>query len=283
MEDTTHPGRAGILAIGWLGALTVLLWSLGCGGRARLEPFPWERFETEVLSELRIRSALLDSLRAQVTLQVQEHGEANEARAVLYFQKPDRLRLDVLDPMGAPVVVIRASQGQLSYLDIRAGKGFLGPLVDRVLQEEFRVSVRITDVQRALLANPFLEGGLDDATVRRENRAVRVVRPTEEGGREEVQVGWQQGEPIVDFWVLRDAQERIVQRVRFWNYRDLGGILFPLDVEIERPAEGVRLRLHAIDPEVNLPLSEATFAHRFPPTAVVRRLSASEETVQGQD
>ncbi len=230
-------------------------------------------FQTEVLADLTVRSRLTETIRTQMTIKVTSHGDASEARTILWFTRPDSFRLDVLDPLSTPMVVIRASDDEISLVHLRESDGFRGPLTDDVLHREFGTDIRISDVKSAIYANPFEDGLGDGVEVDAQGDDVVVRRVSQRVGHvEEIRIALVGAEPVVEEWWVRTTDGGTVQYVRFWNYERVGGILRPLDVVIERPGDDTRLHFRAVGPEVNLGLSDGAFQHTFPPGADIRQV-----------
>lgn len=251
----------------------LLILGVGCAERAPLVPMQLDDFVSQVLPELNVRSRLTETIRTLMTIQVTADGETSEARTILWFKRPDAFRLDVLDPLNAPMVVVRASGNVISLVHLREGHGFRGPLTDDLLRREFGMDIRISDVRSAIYADPFQDGLGDDVQVATQGDHVIVRRLSRRVGHvEEIHISHVGTEPVVDEWWVRTPEGDEVQHVRFWNYQAVGGILRPLDALIERPKDDARLRFHAVDPEINLDLSDASFRHTFPPGADIRQV-----------
>jgi len=260
-----------VLIAGMCALSTIVLG--GCSRSAPLVPMSLDEFETEILAELELRSHLIETLMTQMTIQVDSHGERSEVRAILRFKRPDAFRLDVLDPLGAPMVIIRASQDTFSMVHLREAHGMRGPLSDDLLRRQFGMDIRMSDVKSAIYADPFADGIGDGIEVGRQANRVVVTRPSERVGLvEELHIQRVKGEPVVAEWWVRDKKGRVIQHMRFWNYTDIGGILQPLDAEIERPGDDTRLRFRAVQPELNREIQDASFQHTFPPGAEVEQI-----------
>ena len=251
--------------------LIVLL--IGCHHAAPLVPMDLSDFEAGVLAELEVRSQLLETILTQMTIQVESDGETSEMRAILRFKRPDSFRLDVLDPLNAPMVLIRARDDVFSMVYLRESEGILGPLTDGLLRQQFGMDVRISDVISAIYANPFADGlGADVSAARRGDRIVIKRASQRLGDVEEIHVGTVDGEPVVLGWWVREKGAAVVQHVRFGDYREVGGVLRPLDARIDRPGDRTRLRFRSVKPEVNQDIPDARFDHAFPPSAIVKEV-----------
>jgi outer membrane lipoprotein-sorting protein len=249
---------------------------LGWGGcrRARA-PIPLEPayLEQEVLPELRARTRLTETIWAQMTLEVESGKERSEVRQILRYKRPDKFRLDVLDPMSNPRVVIVADGDLLRMFYVREYEGIEGPVTDETLRRVTRMDIRVSDIQIAVHADPFLDGDAREARLAQDGAGIVVRRPSvRPGHEEEIVVGRWNGQPIVEAWVVRQRGGPVVQEVRFSDYREVDGLLKPMTVVINRAKEGTRLRFHAVQAKVNRDVSDAAFNLQFPPSAKVQRL-----------
>jgi hypothetical protein len=276
-----YHGDTGRAAVGWRGSgprgRTVLLVAAavlcaGCGGRTALAPIDPAEFRDGPLADLQARFALTETIRSQMTITVEEQGASTEARAVLYYRRPDSLRLDVLDPLSAPVVVMRAGGGEFSLVDLRHSEGIRGPLTDAVLRRLYGMDLRVSDVRSAIVANPFAVGDISRLDAGARDGKTVVFRASERiGHREEIVIGVIDGEPVVEDWWVRDQDGDTAQHTSFSAYRDIGGILRPMRATVERPADGVKLSFHAINPQMNLDIADSSFLHLFPHNIDVKR------------
>ena len=239
----------------------------GCGGGAAFAPMEREPFQ-EALSDLNVRWRLMESMRTQMIVKVNDPSGSQEVRAVLHFKKPDSFRFSALDPAGRFVAVMVASEEQLTEIYIRSNAAVRGPLSDARLKRLFEMDVRVSDIRRAVAANPFVGAPFIDGNLRRTEDEAVLIRPIEStGGEEEVRLKWISGEPVVSEWKQRAADGAETLAIRFWNYRSVGGLLRPMDVSIERQPEQVSMRFRLIDPQVNLELKPSLFRHALPPGA----------------
>ena len=244
----------------------------GCGQPSPLTPIDPDAFRVDTLETLQTRFALTGTIRTQMTIEIEEQGQSSEARAILYYRRPEALRLDILDPLSAPVVVLRASDGDFSLVDIRHREAIRAPLTDALLKRLYGMDLRVSDVRSAIFANPFAVGDNSRMDVGAKDGKIVVTRPSDRiGHAEEIVIAHREGEPGVEGWWVRDREGRTVMHTSFRDYRDVGGILRPMTATVARPRDGVRLSFHATNPELNLDIPDSNFQHMFPPGIEVKR------------
>lgn len=239
----------------------------GCGGGTVFAPMEREAFQ-DALADLDVRWRQMESMRTQMTVKVNDPSGSQEVRGLLHFKTPDSFRFSALSPAGSPVAVMVASERQLTEIYIRSNTAVRGSLSDARLKRLFEMDVRVSDIRRAIAANPFIGAPFTEGNLRRTEDEAVLNRPMEStGGEEEIRLKWINGEPVVTEWKQRAADGGETLAIRFWNYRSVGGLLRPMDVSIERKPEQVRMRFHATDPQVNVELNPSQFQHRLPPGA----------------
>jgi outer membrane lipoprotein-sorting protein len=78
---------------------------------------------------------------------------------------------------------------------------------------------------------------------------------------------------------IYDLQGNVVTDVRYQDYKDFGGTMFPGTIEIERPREDYDIILNIVKLEINKPLTDDQFALEQPPGAEVVRLDQPNSSV----
>ena len=147
----------------------------------------------------------------------------------------DFLHIQALGPLNEPRVIAIAARDHLLLYFANEQEAIFERLEDGVLREVFGMDLRISDVRSAIFANPFLDGRTNELVLASSGAKYVVKRPGVKSGHlEEITVLVRDGEPTVSHWKIRDQDENIIQRVEFSDYRDVGGVLRPHRVEIER-------------------------------------------------
>ena len=207
----------------------------GCGQPSPLTPIDPDAFRVDTLETLQTRFALTGTIRTQMTIEIEEQGQSSEARAILYYRRPEALRLDILDPLSAPVVVLRASDGDFSLVDIRHREAIRAPLTDALLKRLYGMDLRVSDVRSAIFANPFAVGDNSRMDVGAKDGKIVVTRPSDRiGHAEEIVIAHREGEPVVEGWWVRDREGRTVMHARHAaqrrRKRQLLGLVGDIDV-----------------------------------------------------
>jgi outer membrane lipoprotein-sorting protein len=72
--------------------------------------------------------------------------------------------------------------------------------------------------------------------------------------------------------MIYDDRGVLVTDVRYGDYNEYDGVLFPKQIEIERPQEEYDITLNMLKVELNKPLTDEQFELQQPPGAEVVRL-----------
>ena len=261
-------------------ALCLLIALSGCGGTStsfQLSPADAEKLNP-ILAELQLSYDLTSTLRIlQLIVTIEEEGKKEEVRESLWYKKSetdgDLLHIQAMGPLNEPRVVVIAARNQFLLYFVNEEEVILEPLEDQVLQEIFGVDLRVSDVRSAIFANPFLDGRTSELALAHSGAKYVVRRPGSAAGQiEQITIFVRDAEPHVNNWEVRDANDTTIQRAKFSDYREVGGILRPHKIEIERPIEKTRVELKIVKPEINLDINDSKFEfERFLKEGIKRR------------
>ena len=261
-------------------ALYFLVVLNGCGGAAtsfQLSPADAEKLNP-ILEELQLSYDLTSTLRIlQLIVTIEEEGKKEEVRESLWYKKSetdgDLLHIQAMGPLNEPRVVVIAARNQFLLYFVNEEEVIFEPLEDQVLQETFGVDLRVSDVRSAIFANPFLDGRTSELSLAHSGAKYAVRRPGITAGQtEQITIFVRDSEPQISEWEVSDASGTTIQRAKFSDYREAGGILRPHKIEIERPIEKTRVELKIIKPEINLDIHDNKFEfERFLQPGIKRR------------
>jgi hypothetical protein len=200
----------------------------------------------------------------QLIVTIEEEGKKEEVRESLWYKKSetdgDLLHIQAMGPLNEPRVVAIAARNQFLLYLVNEGEVIFEPLEDQVLQEIFGVDLRVSDVRSAIFANPFLDGRTRELSLAHSGAKYVVTRPgTAAGQVEQITIFVRDAEPQVSDWEVRDKRGNIIQQAKFSDYREVGGILRPHKIEIERPIEKTQVVLKIVKPEINIDISDGKF------------------------
>jgi hypothetical protein len=219
-----------------------------------------------------MRYDLVDSMRAWMNVKIESRGRKDEIREILYYQKPDKLRVDAMGPFNEPKVIALAVEKLFQIYFVAENELIKGNLSDDVVKKVFDVDLRVSDVRSAIFANPFLDGNVDGLKMESYGDEYLIHRSSmREGYREEISILAR--DEAVSKWKVLDAGGNVAQEITFSRYQEIGGILRPLKAVISRPADETYLTIESINPEINIELGETTFSFPIPRSAKIYQLT----------
>ena len=225
-----------------------------------------------ILATLQMRYDLVDSMKTWMNVSIESDEQAGELRAILYYQKPDKLRVDAMGALNDPKAIITAVEESFRIYFVPENEVMKGKLSDGVIKEIFDVDLRVSDVRSSIFANPFLDGNISELAVEGYGDEWLIRRPsTLAGHREEISILARN--TAVSKWQVLDGSGKVIQEISFSRYQKVGEILRPLKATIYRPMDNTRISIESVEPEVNMELAEHIFDIPIPESATVIPLS----------
>ena len=238
---------------------------VGCGSTTvQLSPANRNSLNT-ILTSLQSNYNLTSTVRIlQMVVTIEDKDGKEEVRESLWYKRSpkggDLLHIQAMGPLNEPRVIAIAARDHFLLYFTNEQEAIFERLEDGVLREVFGMDLRISDVRSAIFANPFLDGRTTELMLVSSGAKFVVKRPgTKSGYLEEITIMVPDSEPTVSQWKILDQGGNLIQRVKFSDYRDVGGVLRPHNVEIERPTEYTRVVLKIIKPEINVDINDSKF------------------------
>ena len=188
------------------------------------------------------------NLSAFGQLRMSARGDRGRVEQVIVAERPDRLRLESLDPLGQTVALLVSDGRRFGWYDGRRLES--GPVSASLLRDRLGLELAPREAVEAILAAPSAV----DSTVRAAFRS--------------------RGEMVVelDAWRLRlaadgelsgleslDAAGRTRWRAEYSGWSDVPGGRFPHDLSIEIPPARTRVRLALREIRLNAALDPRVF------------------------
>lgn len=247
--------------------LIILIFVQGCG--AKLAKLKGKTVEdgtltaSDVISELKSRYDLTQTLKSWVNVSIKSEGQKYEVRELLYYKRPDKLRVQAMGPLNEARAIVLSSDQKITLFFVQEKEARVGDLSDDTLKQIFDIDVRISDIKSSIFANPFLDGKTEIIRMTRSSDGYLLSRPHPFNNyTEEITVSPNQ--IAVKQWRIVDSEGRVVQRANFSDYRQIGGVIRPLKAVIERFDKPIYLSFEAVEPQINLDLSDALFTMKLP-------------------
>ena len=167
----------GCYLVGWL--LVFVLGGCAVPAKPPVEPLPAVSAQ-ELLHGLELRAGRFEALQGLGRIRVTVAGRTQSARQVLLVTRPDRLRAEVLGPLGQTVLTVAAGEGILTAF-LPGEKRFLtGAATPDNLQRLIRVPLAPAELVRLMLHDvPLADASAARGEVREDR--YRLVLPTAGG------------------------------------------------------------------------------------------------------
>jgi len=227
---------------------------------AEPEVFPDERRPIDdLLRYLAQRGAAFKSLRALAGVRYEGPDGRHSFQEVVLIERPDKLRLETLSPLGA-LLILTAADGELASLAQQAGVFYRGKSSPENLYRYTQIPLGVRELTAVLMGLP--PANVDGGEWKVEGPAVARAR-----------AGWKEAitfdaaRPLPVRWQLFNPEGKIEMSARFSDFADTPAGPFPLKIFLEAPAQKRRLEIVYKEPEVNVELASALFVQQKPENA----------------
>ena len=208
----------------------------------------------QLLSTLSARRQLLRSIRAMARLSYSSPEESRRAKQVILAERPDRLRLEVLSPLGA-VFVLTTSGGRLAAYARNESTVYRGAASPTNLERYTSVDLPVHAAVDLLMGTPPMAAA-GSVVVSRDDGLVKMWQ---EAGPA-VRVTWFTPELDPIRFEQHDDQGQVLLRATFAAYTAVSGVRLPTQIALETPASQRQVTIELLEPEVNPPLPDTLFA-----------------------
>lgn len=218
------------------------------------------------LETLQVRYDLTSSLKTtEMKVTIQEDGrKPEELRNLLWYKKSEDggelLHIQALGGFNETKGVVIANRNDFLLFLHDEQETYFGELSDGVLKKIFGIDLRVSDVLSAIFANPFLDKRTEKLKIKSSRQKFVATRPgVEVGHTETITLLVKDDEPRVSKWHVNDKKGKLQQSVVFSDYREVGGILRPHKVEIERPLEKTKVVVKIGKVQLNVDIADSRF------------------------
>lgn len=227
-----------------------------------------------LLADVAARRRAITSLRGIAHISYESAEEKVGSRHAVVVAPPNRFRLEILSPLGA-LAVVTANERELAVWVRRDHRTYRGPASAASIGAWVGVPLRAADVDAALLGLPPERSATGAASVAFDEQAglVRVHVPIADG-RQDLWYAGDGPHPVASETTLREAKQ--VLRIAFADYRTIGGVALPLDVDMRLEPAGRRVHVRYEPPTVNAAVRDEAFA--FPVQDGVEEMSLDRYT-----
>ena len=216
------------------------------------------------------RDRRLASVQSPAVMEYTAGDQHVKAKEEIVAKRADKLRVEAMSPFG--VALLLAAQGSdLSIFEPGKNRFMRGRADSDTLYKYVRIPMAPTDAVGLLmgLAPPAFELGNSPDSVSKDGAMiVATFGNTASGTR---QLGFSDS----NLAMVREtgADGRVNYEVRYSDYHDIGGVMFPYAVDATFPAAGSHVTFHYLRPIVNGVIPDSTFVLTPAPGATLMNLS----------
>jgi hypothetical protein len=240
----------------WLWASVAFL--LACA--ARVPPPELQADPAELLSRLEAAQEGVRSVRGRARVGISAPGRSGSTDAFLAAERPDRLRIEVLDFFGNVAATLASDGERFSLYDARAGALYRGEPTPENVSRLLPLPLAPGELVAILLGTTPVRPGAATAAERRDGRVLLVVGTGE--ATSELLLG---AELAVEEARLPAAGAGPAYALEFGLFRHRGGRRFPTEIGLEAPSARARVTLGwKEDLEVNPPPEPGLFRLETP-------------------
>jgi Domain of unknown function (DUF4292) len=238
-------------------ALALIVGAIHLGGCATQPAVNAQRQKTVALTlALADRDQRLDSLQTPAVMEYAGPGGHVKAREQIIVRRPASLRVEAMSPLGVALVVA-ADSGQIAIFDPSKNTLMRGPANAATLDRFTRIPMAPQQAVRLLLALSPDSAMLAFApSAVRDEGTMKVLSYARSNG-----VINELGFADRNLVVAREKTPagQVTYEVNYKDYRDIGGIGFPYELEASFPATGTTIKLHYEKPIIDGEIADSLF------------------------
>jgi outer membrane lipoprotein-sorting protein len=207
---------------------------------------------TEALSR---RDQQIESMRTSAVMEYRGGGRDLKAREEIAMRRPASLRVEALAPFGVALVVA-ARDGHLQIFEPSKNTLMNGTATAATLDRFARIPMAPRDAVRLLMgiAPPLSNSSPPVSVTTVDGMLVATYR---EANGNERDLGFEGGELVL----VRErlAGGELNYEVRYHDYHDIGGVMFPYEVEADFPLAKSHVKFNYSRPIINGNLPDSLF------------------------
>ena len=229
----------------------------------------------KLIAALAERDKRLDSMQTPAVMEYTAGDQHVKAKEDIVVKRPGNLRVEAMSPFG--VALLLAAQGsELAIFEPGRNRFMRGNATADTLYRYVRIPMAPADVVGLLmgLAPPeFALNGIADSVSNDGEMTVALYGNAASGTRE---LGFSGGNLAMVRETAANGNGRVTYEVRYSDYHDIGGVMFPYVVDATFPAAGSHVTFRYLRPIVNGNIPDSTFVLTPAPGATLMNLSLDD-------
>lgn len=234
-----------------------------CSSGLRFVPYPpspCQPSAQSLLGTIEENSSRISTLKGRASLKVVSTRENLRARCLVFIQKPDRLRLEVLNPLNMPLFLFLNNGQEWVYYSLPENRYLKGKSEDNTSLLGLKVKDIILCVSGGI---PLPYNGEKGECTSDGDHTLLTLSSDE--GKERIWID--AGESRIVKGEMYDLFGALKLRVSFRQFQQAGDILLPRRIEIYLPENSTWITLTYEEVQVNPELEGDLFDFTPPPSA----------------
>jgi hypothetical protein len=208
------------------------------------------------VKSLAVRGRLLTSLQTPAIMDYSGPSGRLKAREELTVRRPASLRVDALSPLGVALVVA-ADDSQIAVFNPSDNTLIRGPASAATLARFTRIPMAPAQAVQLLLGlAPDNSMILSSPSSSRTEGGTKILSYAGTGAAH-YELGFTNGQLALVRALDGSGRERY--EVRYGDYRDIGGLQFPFELEAHFLAPATTIKFHYLNPLVDRQIADSTF------------------------
>lgn len=270
-QGTSHAALASMLGLAMLGlSACVVTYPTGPEPETPIPGWDAGKYQVQKLTAaLAERDKLLESVQTPAIMEYTAPGQHLKAKENIVARRPNSLRVEAQSPLG--VALLLTAQGhELAIFEPGQNRFTRGAANAETLYKYARIPMAPADAVALLmgLAPRDFIPMIPDSTSNEGEMMVATYILAPSGTR---QLGFANGQLAM----VRetDADGRVSYDVRYTDYHDIGGVMFPYVVDADFPVAQSHVKFRYVRPIVNGDIPSSTFVLTPAPGAALMNLS----------
>jgi hypothetical protein len=200
------------------------------------------------------RDRSLTSLQTPAIMEYSGPSGRIKVRENLTVRRPASLRVDAMSPLGVALIVT-ADDKQIAVFNPSANTLTRGSASAATLARFTRIPMEPAQAVGLLLGLPMDSSVL--AATPSSSRTQDELKILSYAGANNYELGLKNGQ--LALVRERDTTGQLTYEVHYGDYRDIGALSFPFEVEVRFLASATTIKLHYLNPLIDRQIADSTF------------------------
>lgn len=220
-----------------------------------------EGLADRLMSRVEANARAFEGLSGMAKIRINHPERKVNANQVLFVQKPDRFRAEILSPFGNPLLMTAANGEQLDAYVPSEGTFYRGDPSLENLQRFIPIPLRLSDLVHAMLYDPLLIS-FQERRILIDDEGYRLELLADKGVRQQIFFDGHTRLVRTGYYV----DDELHMGIDYGNFTD-SDPAFPLSIQIEMPLYRTEVSVSLRDIEVNPEIPAERFS-LVPPAGV---------------